>query len=321
PAAEAAFFLLWSIVPDNIHWFQVVMACGGIMAGILLVGLLRDLGRSVARVLLFLWSPLLIFETAHSAHVDGLVLPLLVGAWWARVREHDGWVGFLLGVAAAIKFYPALLLPFLWRPKHLKGRWTMPLAFVGALGLFYVPYLFTSGSRVLGYLPNYFQELSDVSPLVFTLQNIFSALRLNLPGGLVLLPMTIIGVLAVWSVLHPAVDGEAALRRCIWPIGAFTLLSQDLFAWYMLWLLPLAAIFLEIGGKRIWTLRLPRVDSWTGWWLFCGLVGLIYFNFIPGLPIPLEVLGDLLEFVPLYIFLILGARNFSWKKSPEFPID
>ena len=125
PAAEATFFLLWSILPDNIHWFQFVMAGGAVIASLLLTGLLRDLGRPIGRVVLFLWSPLLIFETAHSAHIDGLVLPLLVGVWWARVREKDGWVGFLLGVATAFKLYPALLLPFLWRSKHPKGRWTM----------------------------------------------------------------------------------------------------------------------------------------------------------------------------------------------------
>jgi hypothetical protein len=319
PAAEATFFLLWSIVPDNIHWFQLVMAGGAVVAGLLLTGLLCDLGRSIGRVVLFLWSPLLIFETAHSAHIDGLVLPLLVGAWWARVREKDGLVGFLLGVATAFKLYPALLLPFLWRPKHPKGRWTMPLAFAGALGLFYIPYLLTNGSRVLGYLPNYFQELSDESPLVFGLNSLLNTVRLNPPGGLTMLPLAIIGGLAIWSIFHPAKDGEAALRRCIWPIGVFTLFSQDLFAWYMLWLLPLVAIFLEMGDKRIGTLRLPKIDLWTGWWLFCGLVGLIYFAFIPGLPIPLLVLGDLAEFVPLYIFIILAVRNSSWKKSSDFP--
>lgn len=315
PAAEAVYYLLWSILPDNIHWFQVVMAAGGLLAGILLVGLLRDLGRSPGRVLLFLWSPLLIFETAASAHVDSLVLPLLVGAWWARLREHDGWVGFLLGVATAIKLYPALLLPFLWHPKHPKGRWRMPLAFAGAVGLFYFPYLLTSGSRVLGYLPNYFQELSDVSPLVYALQNILSALKINLPGGLILFPLISIAVLAVWSVFHPVADGEAAIRRCIWPIGVFTLLSQDLFAWYMLWLLPLVAIFLEPGGKQIGILRLPSGNAWTGWWLFCGLIGLIYFSYNPGLPVPLLVLGVLVEFVPLYFFLIRAAKNFPWKKT------
>ena len=87
----------------------------------------------------------------------------------------------------------------------------------------------------------------------------------------------------------------------------------------MLWLLPLVAIFLETGDKRMGTLRLPKIDLWTGWWLFCGLVGLIYFAFIPGLPIPLLVLGDLAEFVPLYIFISLAVRNSSWKNSSDFP--
>src|ERR1043165_9162591 len=86
PAAEAAYFLLWRILPDNIHWFQAAMAAGGLLAGIFLIGLLKDLGHSPARALIFLWSPLLVFETAHAAHVDGLVLPLLIGTWWARAR-------------------------------------------------------------------------------------------------------------------------------------------------------------------------------------------------------------------------------------------
>ena len=68
------------------------------------------LGLPPARGLIFLWSPLLIFETAHAAHVDGLLLPLLIGAWWARARERDGLTGMLLGLATAMRLYPALLL-------------------------------------------------------------------------------------------------------------------------------------------------------------------------------------------------------------------
>ena len=106
PAAEAAFALLWRIWPDNVHWFQAAMAAGGWLAGVLLLGLLRDLGLSPARALIYLWSPLLAFETAHSAHVDGLLLPLLVGAWWARVREHDGLTGFLVGDCGGYETLP-----------------------------------------------------------------------------------------------------------------------------------------------------------------------------------------------------------------------
>ncbi len=158
PGAELAYALLWRIRPDSVRWFQIAAALGGLLAGGLLVGLLRAAGRSAARVLIFLWSPLLVFETAHAAHVDGLVLPLLVAAWWARVRERDGLVGVALGLATAVKFYPAILLPALWRPRHSRGRWQLPLAFFLTIAACYVPYIIVSGTEVIGYLPNYFQE-------------------------------------------------------------------------------------------------------------------------------------------------------------------
>lgn len=315
PAAEAAYALLWRIVPDNVHWFQAVMTVGGLFAGILLTGLLRDLDLSPARVVIYLWSPLLIVETAHAAHVDGLVLPLLVGVWWARVRERDGLTGFLLGVATALKFYPALLLPFLWRPEHPRGRWSMPLMFGMAIGACYVPYILTSDNTVLGYLPHYFQEKFNISPLVSTLNYVLDGIKFNVPNRLLLLTLSILFVLTVWCILHPAPDAKTALRRCIWPISIVTLLSQNLFSWYMLWLLPLLAIFIEPSAKKVWMLHLPRLNAWTGWWLFCGLIGLSYTFFIKWKPVSLAIQA---QFIPLYFFLLIDLVNISWKKFATY---
>lgn len=310
PAAEAAYFLLWKIVPDNVHWFQTAIAIGGLIAGILLTGLLKDLGRSPARALVYLWSPLLIFETAHAAHVDGLVLPFLVGAWWARARERDALTGFLLGVAVAMKFYPALLLPFLWRPQDRKGRWLMPLIFLTTIGSFYAPYVLYSETSVLGYLPHYFKETFNISPLVSILNHFLDGVHLNFPYRLVGLSIGIILVAAVWCVFHPAQDAQTALRRCIWPIGVVTLLSQDLFAWYMLWLLPLIAVFLQPSSIKWRRLSLPKIDAWTGWWLFCGLVGLSYTFFIEWKTVPSAIQ---IEFIPLYLILIVNLITLLWK--------
>jgi len=288
-----------------------------LLAGILLVGLLRDLGRSSLRVLIYLWSPLLAFETAHAAHVDGLVLPFLVGAWWARVRERDGLTGILLGVATAMKFYPVLLLPFLWRPRHPQGRWQMPVAFAGTVGILYLPYLLTSGSSVLGFLPNYFKETFNVSPLVAGLGKILDALNWSLPNRLTLIALGMIAIAALWAIIKPAPNAETALRRCILPIGIITLLSQNLFSWYMLWLLPLIAIFLEPSNKRFGILTLPRLDSWTGWWLFCGLIGLSYTFFIQWKPVTLAIQ---FEFLPLYIILFINLVISLWKKFSVYSL-
>ena len=311
PAAEAAYLLLWKIMPDDIHWFQAVMAAGGLAAGILLMGLLKDLGDSPARALIFLWSPLLAFETAHSAHVDGLILPFLVGAWWARTRQRDGLVGVLLGIATAMKYYPALLLPFLWRPRHPQGRWQMPLAFIATVGAFYLPYVITSGGDVLGFLPRYFRETFNVSPLVSGLKDILDWLGWHSPNRITLIALVIIALLACWAIIKPAPNAETAIRRCILPIGVITLLSQNLFSWYMLWLLPLIAIFLEPSGKRLGILAFPRLDSWTGWWLFCGLIVLSYTFFIEWKPVRLAIQ---VEFMPLYLFLVIHLVTLLWKK-------
>ena len=280
------------------------MALGALSAGWLMTGLLRDLNRSPARVLIFLWSPLLAFETAHSAHVDGLILPFLVGAWWARVRERDGLVGILLGVATAMKFYPALLLPFLWRPQQPKGRWTMPLTFIATVAVFYFPYVFASGSGVLGFLPRYFQETFNIGPLVSWLKDILDMLGWNSPNNITFVSLGLIAIFSFWAILKPASNAETALRRCILPIIAITLLSQNLFSWYMLWLLPLIAIFLVPSTKKWMAFTLPYLDSWAGWWLFCGLVALSYSFFIDWKPVLFAIY---IQFLPLYAILFIDA--------------
>lgn len=301
PGAEMVYALLWRIVPDSVRWFQIVMAAGGLLAGGLLLGLLRDLGRSPARVMIYLWSPLLAFETAHSAHIDGLILPLVVGAWWARVRERDGVVGLLLGLATALKLYPILLVPALWRPRHPQGRWKLPLTFVLGLVACYLPYVWNTGFRVLGYLPQYFGERFNMG-LAGLLIPCLERLGLHPDLGILGLTVCALTLIALAMVLRPAVGADTAVRRCVWLIGAFTLLTQNLFSWYLLWLLPLVAVYVQPG--RMLGLR---ADSWTGWWLFCGLVALSYTFFIHWRPVPAMLWG---QFAPLYALLLWDAGRF-----------
>jgi alpha-1,6-mannosyltransferase len=317
PAAQMAFAILWRIWPDNIRWFQFVMAAAGLLAGGLLVGLLKDLGRSAARVLIYLWSPLLAFETAHSAHIDALVLPLLVSAWWARLRQRDSLVGILLGLATAIKLYPALLFPALWRPRHRQGRWRMPLAFAITLSACYFPYLVSSDAQVIGFLPKYLREIFNTSPFIQLLYALFKPLNMDPRQAVSLLMLASLVMIGFWMILRPAKSAEVAIRRSVWVIAAFTLLSQNLFSWYMLWLLPLVAIFMQPGKPlQVWRFSIPtlRLDAWTGWWLFTGLVGLSYTFFIDWVPVPLAIWG---QYLPLYVFLLIDlGRKIGISEQP-----
>lgn len=302
PVAQVIFMVLWQINPDQVWWFQASTALGALLAGVLLVGLLRDLGITSARVLIFLWSPLLLIETTHSAHIDGIILPLLVGALWARVRERDGLVGLFLGAATGIKFYPLFLFPALWRPRDKNGRWIMPLVFVATLAIAYLPYILMSGVQVVGYLPQYLKEKFNISPLVAALVKVFEGMGVNSNQGIYLLTMGVLIVITLWMIQKPVSGGRQALRRCIWLIGAVTLLSQNLFPWYMLWLLPLIAIFLEPSPRSLIG-RSFNLDAWSGWWLFCGLIALSYTFFIDWKTIQVV---QWIQFLPLYAFLLIG---------------
>jgi hypothetical protein len=261
--------------------------------------------------LIFLWSPLLAFETAHSAHVDGLILPLLVGAWWARVKERDGLVGLLLGLATAMKFYPALLLPALWRPNHASGRWRMPVVYLATLAVCYIPYLITTGGQVIGYLPRYFKEQFNLG-LAGMLKPVLAYLGIEPRQGMMGLLVVVLLVLGLFMVIHPARTGEAAVRRSIWVLGAFLILTYNLFPWYLLCLLPLVALFLSPGQSAAGL----RMDAWTGWWLFSGAVALSYVFFIKWRVVPWV---QWVEFLPLYFFLLIDLIRRLGQMKPGPP--
>ena len=186
----------------------------------------------------------------------------------------------------------------------------MPAAFLGVLVASYLPAVLRQGSAVIGFLPNYLRETFNLSPLV---QAVLAGLHVLNAGALhglglgplrelALLLLGVLALLGLYMLCQPARDGETALRRSLWLMGAFILLSHDLFSWYMLWLLPLLAVFLQ--PARLGRLPALRADAWTGWWLFCGLAALSYTFFIRWRPVPVAIWG---EFLPLYALLLLDG--------------
>src|SRR5262249_18626480 len=133
PGALLVFGAWWRVVGDSIIGFKALFVACNFVGAALLVRLLKRLGQSPKRVLIFLWNPLLIFEIAHAGHLDALYLPLVIGALLLRAvgaREHADWryeaaIGLLMGLAVLTKLYPAMLLPPLWSVRDSCGqrRW------------------------------------------------------------------------------------------------------------------------------------------------------------------------------------------------------
>ncbi len=292
PFAQVVYAITWRIFPDSVLGFKAVMILATLLAGWLLVLLLKHLDMSPLCVLILLWNPLLIFETANAGHVDALALPLITGACLAvaatfrrraqglRAIWPDALVGVLLGLATLVKLYPAALVGPLWARRDADGRrqlrLALPVAMLATIGAGYA--LFAEpGVSLLGHLPAYTREFFNIGPLPnimmdWALKNgvdFFIPVSVGLPAAVVLV--------SLGFALFPARTPRQAIVRCLWPVGLYLLVSQNLFPWYAVGLLPFLAVDLRPG--RLLGLR---ADAATGLWLFTALLPLAYTIFYVG---------------------------------------
>ncbi len=324
PGAELLFAALWRIVPDSIFLFKLFMVGCLLAGGWLLMRLLRVFAEHPERVLIFLWNPLVIFEVAHSAHVDTIYIPLMVGALLLRATaptsrddgRYEAGIGLLLGAAVLIKLYPAILFAPLWSVRDgngcRRGRLALPLAMGMMVALGYALYI-APGVDTLGFLPSYSREFFNIGPLPMALiqwaqtQHIAFYVPVN-----TLMPL-LVGAVSLYYLAVPARSAREAILRCMGPIGIYLLISQNLFSWYVLWMLPLVTLTLRPGGWLGWEL-----NAALAWWLFSGLVVLSYTLFITGYAQPW---ASWLEFTPVYgllaVALYFGRKDFKLNKIED----
>lgn len=133
--------------------WQVAAAAADLGLCALLWGGLRRLGHDPRLAAWWCLSPVAAVELANNAHVDGLAVALSVAAVLAA-RRRPGLAGGLVGAAAMVKLYPALLLVAVARRRPVVAGG----AFAAVCSLAYLPHVLAVGPRVLGYLPGYLQE-------------------------------------------------------------------------------------------------------------------------------------------------------------------
>lgn len=300
PGAQMAFALTWRIFPDSVVGMKLVMISLTLLAGWLLVVLLKTLDQSPERVLIFLWNPLLIFEIAHGVHVDALYLPLIVGAFLLRVRapqdrvdwRYETGIGILLGLGVLVKLYPAILAPCLWSLRTSDGkrqwRFTMPMATVATIVAGYLFYL-EPDVDVFGFLGTYGREFFNVSPHMHLLIDIAREFGIAwYEVGNYGMPALIVLVTAIF-VLFPARTPREAVMRCMWPMGIYLLINHNLFSWYLVWIIPHVALVLNF-----------RFNMALVWWTFTGTSALSYVFFINWRT---QDWAIQLEFWPLYLLM------------------
>ncbi len=243
PTAQLVFRAIAAVSQTEI-FERIVMLGFDLLAIGVMLRLLLIAGLDPARVLIYAWNPLSVWEFAGNGHVDALAIGLLALAMLARVRGRGTWAGGLLGAASLVKFLPVMAAPALWRPREA-GRWrdwTMPAAMLLVMALLYAPFI-DPNVNVLGFLPGYVAEEGLGSGTgIYWLDAL--ARFVPLPPGIGQLWFALAAILllalAVWMVFVRRVpragDPIAVGRDVALMAVAVTAAITPHYPWYFVWL-------------------------------------------------------------------------------------
>lgn len=264
PVTQAVFAVAHWLRPWSLTaWRAVVLLLDLAAFGLILV-LLRDVGRSPLWAALYWWNPVVLKELFNSAHMDIIVVPLILLALVLAVRRRFLTATAALTVAAGAKIWPALLLPLIWRPLlRAPGRLAAAvLLTIAAAALFAAPIVLAGVDQSLG-LVAYAQKWKTNSALFPQIEALFGALLSALdvetvPAGAIARAMiaSALGALALWLNRTPFQSADELMRRCLVLCGALFLLSPAQFPWYYLWVLPLLPLR-PVAGFLVLTATLP----------------------------------------------------------------
>ncbi len=266
PAAETLFFAVTRI-SERLVAMRAAMVVLEAAAVALLLALLARSGRPATRIIVYAWHPLPLWEFAGSGHIDALIVACVALALWGRQRGSFSIAGLALAGGVLAKFYPATLLPALWR----RWDWRLPAVFTAAVILAYLPFVGV-GWRVFGFLPGYLSEEGFVAGGAgFYLGNI--AKSVLPPGaaagiGYIAVALCLLAGLALFVAFgrHQR-NGEAGAAALL--AGAFMLLLSPHYPWYFAWLLvfacavPSAAlVWLTLASILLYLVPVGSQVSW-----------------------------------------------------------
>ena len=256
PAAQAVFALAYKIAPFSPAALKIVFLLIEILGLAVLIAGLRARGLPAIWSALYWLSPIVIFTTYNGLHMDVLlVAPLLAALLWAGRRPWPA--AIMLSLAAAIKLWPLLLAPVLFR--HLRGR---PVFYVGIAGLIaaltalsLLPMLIAAGEN--SGLVTYSANWTNSSFLFPLLRNALAVIAEN-PDVIARYAIAgIVVAVSLWMGLIAPQNRDRVAVHLLLLTALFVFLSPTGYPWYFIWFvmfLPFAAAHRASRG-----LALPAV--------------------------------------------------------------
>jgi len=264
PVAQSAFALAHVLKPWSLAaWRTVLLACD-VATFFLILLLLGETGRSPLWSALYWWNPLVLKELFNSAHMEAVLLPLVLIALLLTARRRQVIASISLAFAVGAKVWPVLLLPLVVRPLVTqKRKLTVALIIFGGLILLWATPILLGGldanSGFAAYLANW-KTNSALFPalegLTATLLNAFNLTDVSAGGAArALIALALTGLAFALSV-KPLKNTDDLMGRASLLVAALVLLSPAQFPWYVAWFAPFLA-FRPWFGLLLLTATVP----------------------------------------------------------------
>lgn len=230
PPVSQYFFWVAHLVFDTVWGLKAMIVGADLMVGVLLTKLLRRKGFPPQALIIYLWHPLVVFESAASGHIDFLGILGIFLALWLWYKKRDGLAMVVLGGAILSKFLPVVMLPALlrwakgWIPQNWKAFVYLPMTLL----LGYLPFLLLEGG-IWGSLGVYAEHWVFNSPL-------FWGLSVLVGDGV--LVRQLIGVIFCLLILFVCLRRVSPLQAGVVLFSGFAFLTPTLHPWYVVWLVP-----------------------------------------------------------------------------------
>lgn len=302
PGAEAAFAAAHLISPWSLMAWRGILLLSEVVSFFLILQLLLQFGRAAPFAALYWWNPLVMKEVMNSAHMEGVLVPLLLTGVLMAVRQRFALSSLLLSLAAAMKFWPALLLPLIWR--RMMGR---PLLLSGSVllslligGLILAPYLLSGLDESAGLVA--YAERWKTNALIFPLFEAIVSGVAGLFGAASIAPFLargLVGLFLIAVVLWLAAKKSGGQKETFFHIFTVIvlifLLSPAQFPWYLLWVAPFLPLY-----------------PLTGLMLLVPLMSLYYLGFylmVHDLVEPWRQVVTGVVWLPVLLVLMLSCRR------------
>jgi alpha-1,6-mannosyltransferase len=213
--------------------------------------LLNDVGRSPLWAALYWWHPLVLKEAANSAHMEPIVVALVMLTLVLTVRHRLFAAVTTLAMAVGAKLWPVLLLPLVVAPiAGQRGRLVAAVVLcLGLSALLISPMLIAALGSTSG-LRAYAETWQTNSALFPVLNGIVArvAALIGIPSSVatVILKGALAATLAALAILlarSVAGSSRDVISRCGLVVAALVYLSPAQYPWYALWVMPFLAFW------------------------------------------------------------------------------